>query len=418
MKNTLIKFLGNRFNKEFIGLNIILFSFYFVVLSSFNIGIDEDIMFSTPDSRTYLGVSSWILGSAETNYTLVRPFFYPLLISITYGVFGVIALWLVQFLMWLISINLIYLSLKRLTCNTVLSFFVAIIAASNVSYLAHTLHGLTEVITVFFISVLVYTVAVYKENYTSAKFYICILFILSVLTAIKPVFYLPTLFHVFFIFPVFYFRKHWKNIKFYCLILIALAPIVIQLSIMKSKHDVLKISEIGSYTFYNYLFLKGYQNHNQIDYYTAKEQIEKLTKEEKNTYMLLNKKVFIAAFFENLKENLKSSASMFVYPVEFTQKSYYNFMNKMNEWYYYIHLLFAFLWLISMIFLVRKKAYDSLMLNIILAAFLYYIILTSGISYMQGDRLTMPTIPIWLVLYPVVFVELIKGAKSLKFRKH
>jgi hypothetical protein len=44
-----------------------------------------------------------------------------------------------------------------------------------------------------------------------------------------------------------------------------------------------------------------------------------------------------------------------------------------------------------------------------LALMLYYILLTSGISFWQGDRLVLPALPLWLVLYSLIIHFWITG---------
>ena len=80
----------------------------------------------------------------------------PILILIGTKIGGPNGLFILHILMWLLSINLIYLALKYLIGNIFVSFLGVLLLVSNISLITLTFHSLTEISTVFFLSYLIY----------------------------------------------------------------------------------------------------------------------------------------------------------------------------------------------------------------------------------------------------------------------
>ena len=74
-------------------------------------------------------------------------------------------------------------------------------------------------------------------------------------------------------------------------------------------------------------------------------------------------------------------------------------MTVVNTIYFLIHLLFNLPLIFTLIFAFITKERVVVNFILILTMLLYFILLTSGISYMQGDRLVLPSLPIWVILY-------------------
>src|SRR5258708_7439540 len=108
---------------DLIFLNLIIIIIYFIVFANLKTGVNENIMFSTPDSKSYLHVANYFINGIETdNAVLIRPFLYPLIILVSFKTFGAYGLWVVQLLFWIVSINLLFLSLKKITGNRFISY--------------------------------------------------------------------------------------------------------------------------------------------------------------------------------------------------------------------------------------------------------------------------------------------------------
>ena len=62
--------------------------------------------------------------------------------------------------------------------------------------------------------------------------------------------------------------------------------------------------------------------------------------------------------------------------------------------------------LLPLLLIIKRKDMDALVLLLLLAVSLYLIIGTSGITYWQGDRIVLPSLPAWVILYSYIMVQL------------
>ncbi|VAV83898.1 hypothetical protein MNBD_BACTEROID02-523, partial [hydrothermal vent metagenome] len=190
-------------NKHYYILNFITIGFYFLIFFSLKIGINHDVMFHTLDSQTYLEVANWLGKGVETQSTSIRPIFYPLLLLLLSNIY---IIWFFQFIVWVLTSNLTFWSVYKLTKRNDLAYLSTLIIISNLTLIALTLHALTEVLVTFLLSLLIYFIVKNIERAKDLSFiHICIL-ILIILTITKPVFLIPLLITLFLILPVFYLK--------------------------------------------------------------------------------------------------------------------------------------------------------------------------------------------------------------------
>jgi hypothetical protein len=381
-------------------LNLILISFYFILFFALKININKTLMFSTFDSSTYLSVANWIQGSSAANYTMIRPFLYPLVLVICYNGFGPFGLWLFQFLCWIFSINFLFLAIRRITGNSALSFIGAGLFALNCSFFMLTFHALPEVLTTFLLSFLVFIISCNFHNFRTLAFFQRTLLILVLLAIVKPVFYFVLVFLLLVIFPIYYLKENLRRPKKFLISLLILIPLFIQIGIMKYRFNTFGVSEIGGNTFRDYFFAQGLQNINNITYEDAVHQAQTHSGNEQISYILAHKKSYLKSYLGNLYDNIDAEPVLLESPVLY--KPLYRFTTNLNTIYLVLHLLF----LIPLIFVIvnsaRKRKYRDVVLFLWMAALLYYILLTSGISFWQGDRLVLPSLPLWITLYILI----------------
>ena len=93
----------------------------------------------------------------------------------------------------------------------------------------------------------------------------------------------------------------------------------------------------------------------------------------------------------------------------------YEVMIDLNNIYFKIHFIFAFLIPFSMI---KPFKYNLIKRSLIVTIYslLIFILITSGVSNRQGDRLILPSIGCWPAIYSIVLF-LIFNNKNLFFRK-
>ena len=132
----------NKYKFEFI-LNFLVILFYIFIYTNLHFQLSENIMFSTPDSLSYLNVSKWIETGNVTNSIEIRPFLFPLLLFICLKI-GYFTIWFLHLIFWIISYNLIYQTVVSITNNKIYSVLPVLIFVTNISLIVISFHALTE----------------------------------------------------------------------------------------------------------------------------------------------------------------------------------------------------------------------------------------------------------------------------------
>jgi hypothetical protein len=390
--------------KIYIFLNLFLLIIYFTALTMVKYDISEETMFFYPDSKQYLNTSIEFFDFTQLGDSLTRPFFYPLLILITHQIFGVFSLWLMQFLLWILSINLLFSSIKKITTSTLTAFIGAFIISINFSLIVFTLLGLTEIITVFLLAVLIHRLvngSLKQMNTSSFN-----LLLLAILVVTRPVFLYPFILYLIFHFYHFVIKNKMKFKLIY--LLIAISPVLFQITLMKIKYDKLKVSEISSITLDDYLLAQTIREiEPEIEYMEAVYKARKIA--DKKQFIWENKSLVFHFFIQNIRESLDGFPSMF-FIKEFKHKNIGKNMALMNKFYFWLHIIF----LLPVIFIgvyLLKNSFEKGIILLFLSFLFYYIIITCGISFFQGDRFLIAMLPVWIFIYSLVTLEIIRYFK-------
>lgn len=386
----------------------IYFSFFIFVLNHFDL---NELIFSSSDSKEYRDFGMWLLNHKNGYCSDVRPFLYPFISQLFFYLGGGIAIWFMQFLFYWISINLLFISLLKMTENSLLSFVGGLIFSSNFTFILMTMHGLTEVSVIFLLSVFVFNITLIFQEKLKFKNILIIVFLFSLLTVIKPVFSI-----FIWISLGILFLKFYKKVKYFSsllLIVLSISPLLIQISIMKLNHNDFFISKIGDITLRDYYFRKLYADVNTIPFNISLgpnesdlKQIVKITDtastNEIINYSLSHPYSSVKTYSEILFANINTHSEI-INGLHFI--SFSKWMENVNTAYFYIHLLFLVL-----IILFVKKTFKSYGKKLWLLVSIYFIscfiILISGISFWQGDRLVLPAMPLWIYTY-IFFTNLI-----------
>jgi len=386
----------------FLLLNSVALLIYSLVVYNLKVKVTEDIFFLFPDSISYLNVANWLEKGIETNSLGVRPFLYPLLLLVFMKINGIWGVWFMQAVMWLLSVNFTFISIRRLTKNIKLAYFGALIFMSNISLISYTFHGLTEVCTTFFLSLMIFVLVKIKTKYTNISFGHCILFFLSILTIIKPVFYY--FFCAILVIHLLCYNKQylkfWRNFAW---LILAVSPIILQLSVINSKYDKIVISDIGSRAFDNYFFSKGLSKVESIGLQEARERVDFFTQSEKLEVIKNNKIEYVKVFLSTVMENVTTHSMVSYYPERTKSYNLARFMKGINVIFFVIHILFFFPVCFVIYSLFERKKYDDLIIVLFLFFLSLYYIFTTGVSFDEGDRLVLPSEVIWICVYLFAF---------------
>lgn len=403
---------------HFFVVNIVTIVGYFFVLSLLKIGINPEIMYSSSDAGSYMDVANWIASGKESIFVEYRPFLFPLILLILSKIGGATAIWFFQFVLWLLSINILFKVIRMTTGKIVLAYFGIMILILNLTVIALTLHALTEVTSVFLLTYLLYF---FLKNITRRKelyFIHGILLFFVILTLIKPAFFLPFLFILGVITPVFYWQSYFQSPVKVMTLLLILLPLIGQITIMKVKYDSFSVSNISERTFTRYILAKGIQKIENIeDRNEAIVKAESFSTMEKKKYFMDHIRVYNSIFWSTIEENIKAESIFLRYPAGYENHNLAKKMKSMNENYYSIHLLFLPLSVILFfLFLYKKKRAEAIVLFSVYSLCAYYIFV-SGISFFQGDRLVIAVITLWIFVYLFVIHNYLKLILRL-FKRH
>ncbi len=401
--------------KHSVILNIASLLVYFYIYFRFIDGHIDELLFFTPDSRSYLEVSNWLLGNTDTQLSASRPILYPLFLIFSSALIQQNGIWLFQSVLWILTINLTFRSIVSVIKNYWFAYFGAAVLISNLTFFMLVFNALTEILCVFLIALLVHYFNKHIDKRKGLRFIHTCILLLALLTILKPVFIYPFLFTIILILPVFYFKKYRSEPSKIVLLCLVLSPVIIQMSIVKMKHDSFCVSNIAASTFDSYLLAQGLGEIKRVSRYEAVSQVNKLTRQEKLTVLLNNKSVFIAAYFFNLKENIKAHPVHLAYPNEVMPNQLIAYMIRINQLYFYGHILMFFVVLGFIIYLILKKLSKNLIIVCTGYLLAVYLIFSSGISFWQGDRLVLPSMAIWVVVYTCIIAHIVNIIK-LAFR--
>lgn len=385
-----------------LALTLVLTATYFSIVLSFDYLQNlSHTMYWSPDSRTYRAVGDWLFGIENTNATIIRPFFYPLMMNLSRSFAGIYGIWCYQFLLWILSSVLLYQAIKKVTNNMVLAIAGVFIFASNLTLLILTLHALAEVTVTFLITILI-ALIVNKQKYEVVYYWLLVIFTVSLLTVTKPVYMTLLLVLLIYLIPVVIIdtKKRKRKLRFLVYIALALSPVLVQLSIMQVKHNEFTISKVGSMTAKSYFLAAVYGEVNEITVHRAREHISSFDQNETFGYLYENYEASLNVYFRTVRGNIWGESSFINHPNKHTHL--YNYMKIINEAYFHLHFLMMLPSVIVLIGLFKKRSLVNLEIVLCLMIPMYLIILSSGISFWQGDRLVVPSVPLWIMLYSLI----------------
>jgi len=380
----------------FIILNLTAILFYIFIAAKFNY-IDklESSIWSVPLTGGYRNVADYLfkgLQGSPPYASEYRPFLYPLILgSLRYLSNSVYAIWFMQFLFWIFSLNLIALSVRVFTNRWLFIIISYIIFAANISIISLTFKAITVTTVIFLLSLWIFLFMKYDMSNLGLTSVFLLTLVLSLLAVLKPVFQLHLL-----LFLLYVFFKHIRRPKVYPAILIALIPVIIQLSFMVKVHNVFSLSTISGITFKRYLAAKVYAvtEHNSADNKSieqARLKTQNLNYRQIFKYFYRHPYPVSFAYLQNvITENM-------LVPSHFAGDLGY-VTRKINTICFYLHFIFFPLLIYTIIAARNNLSFKMIFLYV----FFLLIIITAGISFWQGDRLTIVSLPLWLIVYTSV----------------
>ena len=361
--------------------------------SKVNVYQPERFFWWANDSRSYRSAGEWLFGREVTNAIGERPWLYPLLLGLTRTLFGSNAegvLWVSQFLMWLASGLFIYLALQNGTKSTIVSILGAGVFFSHPSPLILTFHGMTESLNILLIAILCWVLT--REM--GHRYYVAIL-LLSLATVTKPI-YLAFL--ILLIIYVILRDKQGSRLKQLGMIALLLVPIWIQLILSTIAIGKPTISTIGAYTFKNYLVADVHLRIEGMEWRESMKEIEDWDLRQQLMYLWEHQRETALAYRRHIVDANLWTGSFFTLGEGNRLAEFARAANAIAAYLHLLMLPITIYYLISSKYSRSKETIGLLYLCFVIQ------ILTTGISTGQEDRLIITALPLWIVIYMLVYM--------------
>lgn len=306
--------------KNLVLFNLFVNLFYFTIIQIVLLNNEfKNIVFSLSDSHEYKEFGEWLINHNKGYCSQVRPFLYPIISQTFCYFFGVLGIWMMQYICYLISINLLLISIFKTTNNYLFSYTGGLLLATNLTFITLTLEGMTEVSVILLLSILIYYVTNILNKKLDYKAALFMLLLFALLTVVKPLFLNLTLGWMLLI--IILFHKDFMNLKKVVFFMVCLSPLFIQAAIMKINHNSFFISKIGAITYRDYYFRKLYADVNhipfnmstgpsEIDLKYLKEQTQTSNASDILSYMSKHPLNAVSNYFEIFYDNLTASSTI------------------------------------------------------------------------------------------------------------
>jgi hypothetical protein len=377
--------------------------------SKINVDFPQKYFWWADDSRDYRLTGDWLFGRSQETVIEARPWVYPLYVGLARTLFGSGAekiLWLSQFVMWLASCGLIYLTLYNATRKVILGILGATLFFTHPSPLVLTFHGMTETLNILLLCLFCWLLSTQARTR-----YLLAIFLLSLLTTTKPTYQIQLVLLVIYV-AVQTFRKlGWPRLKHIGLLLLVLLPIWIQFAISFSYNRTLSISNIGPQTFKNYLVAIVYEHIENQEWRPSMEAIKDWDLQQQLFYLWAHQRETILTYRRNLIDNNQWIGSFFI---RGENNRMIGFVETVNAFALYAHL---FMLPLMFYFLFSEKYKDNKELVALIYAVFLIQTLASGISTGQEDRLTVTGVPLAILAYLLVFNAVFSVSPALPTKK-
>jgi hypothetical protein len=424
MKNKILNFLSQ--NSLLIILCVAAAVFYFVILHQLgSIDFIRKSLYYTGDSQEYRDYAKWLSGKSDYCNPF-RPFFYPLIILISTLTMGFLGIWYVHIVFWLSACILVYLATYRITGKKILAAISFVLIASNISVIGYTAHALTETTVLFFLSILIYLLTGIQKNRMNLVY---IILVLSLMVAVKPG-YQPIWYLAILSILILKFKMIIKHPRIILWFLLVCAPVFIQKTINKFKHNTFTTTQIADFNLKEYFYrkVKFYVDNDTVDYSNMDHKFDMVTdsshaeftkqtnlipKSQIMRYLASHLPVSWYIFRTNLEGNICSGNICIDDKNNHELRRWTERLNR--ERIYKLHKYMFWLLLFYLIISIKKRTTAEYLFILFSGALSFYIIISSGITFWAGDRLIAPAITAWASLYPVIIYFLYRLVRDKIF---
>jgi hypothetical protein len=339
-------------------------------------------VFSSPDSQQYRAVGDWIFGGAITPASAWRPFLYPLLIGVAERLGGIRGVWLLNVALWFTTLNVAAAATYRFVKSNWAAAIVFLVLATNVSLILLSFEGLTEITVVALLAFWIYGLSHLTPRPTPSQVG-WVLLPLTLLVVVKPEFeLLLALVAVVLVVGIIRSAAPGLATVVYAACLI---PVAIQLVVEIHFNGYFGISNIGDKTLRAYYLSRldvaiGQSSSLQA----ARLRMVGISNLDIARFVLSHFRKAGGVFASTLKQNLLAGSNFLhghppvARAISVTQGAYFDLLLAM------IPIVGVALW----------RARDGRLALLCIATLVVF--LAGGLTFYQGDRITIVALPLWL----------------------
>ncbi len=370
----------------------------------------DELFLSSGDATTFLAVSRWFTGGEPTGHIAQRPIAYPLVLLV-YRVTGAWGGWALQAACWVASCLLISGVVMRMTGSPTWRGIAIFVFAAQVSLVVLTFHGLPESVSIALACLWLWVATGQPMARWTARRVALLLLLLALLAITKPVFQLLVL--GFAPLAILWWLRHGgRTLASAALVTAGLAPLVVQIAVVYATHGLVTLSTIGVHTLRLYYGALVYQElHGLPSLESARLALADESGWELLRMLAGDPWTALRIYGHTLvRQNLLVGTPAGLLPPGGAGEALVAWSAAVNQVLAAVHavMLLPTLW-------ATWTRRDWLMGTCWL--FAASLILSSGLSFWQGDRLVVIAVPWWLAAYTASAAHWVARGKDLYGRR-
>ena len=356
-------------------------------------------VFSRPDSLEYRAVADWIYGArASADASAWRPFLYPLLLGLAQRVGGILGIWFLNVVLWLIALNVAAAATYRFVKSNWAAAVVFVLLATNISLILLTFEGLTEITVVALLAVWMYGLSHLTRRPTASQAAWALLPV-SLLVVVKPEFEFLLVVMVL-VLAIAIVKGPARGLPS-VVVAACLIPIAIQIAINIHFNGYFGISNIGEKTIRGYFLSRlDVAIGQSIDVDAARLKLLDISNFEAARLVLNHFGDAVAVFASTLFENLVAGSNFLIHGHTLLAR-----VIVATNVAYFVLLLAS----IPIVGVAVWRARDGQLALLCVALLNIYV--SGGLTFSQGDRITIVALPLLLVTGALALKEWKRGSE-------
>jgi hypothetical protein len=359
----------------------------------------SETLFSSPDSLGYRDVGDWLFRAIPNSVESVhRPFLYPLLLGAASRIGGDAAIWTLNLLLWLGTVNVTAAATWRLTGRPLFGAIVFLLLATNVSLIVLSFQALTELTVAFLESIWIFGLALSALPPSKPRDIAMLLLPISLLTVVKPAYQIELLVALLLLVIVIW-RLPRGRAAAATVVGACCIPIVFQLGLNATANHVFSLSSTGDAEVRGYYVSQVYASINGLpdDLVAARQVVYGWSNGQVVSFLVDHRGPAARTLLSNLHSNLTSSSN-FIDPGKTPLLA--AAVLDTNRAFLRLHLLF-----LPIVALAIWRRRDVRL--VLLYAFALVLILVPSLIFDQGDRYIEMALPLWAAAYALAVSDLL-----------